>query len=480
LRTAGSVDVTEDVMGSDVRRYYDPDADGGTRFPPARDQEQFSESQRAAMLEQAREFTPDVVRERFAEQGATEGAVLKKAMDVEPEGPATRSVAGQRVSRSGGGFEAPPSDTDLAEAYETAGASLGPELSPYFLGVNAAESRFSLVPGLPSMGARPTGVLARTDVEETSARNVRELNEELLEREGEATPQTLSPDEATPVEAEVLAPPGAQFRDIGGGFTRKALRRAGIGSDFRVEIGNRRIPLRPVVPDDGGPDTPDQLTQFGFDNRGQTTLSGFGDGLAFRQRRLEEITGRLRQPVDRPVPLPPVGRSGRSSKSEPSSADSGRSSFFDRGESSPSSASSPRSPLSDRVSSGFSGGSSGSGFSGGSGFTVGSFFGSGGGGGSSGGGGTLTGFSRTGGGPSGGGGSVSTSISTGYGSGGGGGGGGGGDGRTFFFDTGSDLNRRQRFGTEDDPDESTFGFVATAEEQQFVNPIGDVEDIIGF
>jgi len=94
-------------------------------------------------------------------------------------------------------------------------------------------------------------------------------------------------------------------------------------------------------------------------------------------------------------------------------------------------------------------------------------------------GGTSTGFSRTGGGLSGGGGFVSTSISTGYGS-GGGSGGGGGDGGTFFFDMGSDPKRRQRFGAEDDPDESTFGFVSTAEEQKFVNQIAGVKDIIGF
>jgi hypothetical protein len=303
-RTFGSVDVTDDVMGRDVRRYIDTEGDEGRRFPPARtesgdvpSQREFIDRQKQILRSQAERKTPDVVEERFARRGYTEGAVYKKTLDVEPEGP--------RTARASRGFETPDPESDLAGAYETVGTSMGPEVSPYFFGVNARRS-FSLRPGLPDFGGKPTGILARTDLDTTDARYVDELNEELLDREGDATPVTLSPDQASPGEAEVLAPPGATYRDIGGGVTRNVARRFGFGSDFRVEIGGRRVPLRPVVPegdvDATGP------TVFGRGTRGQADLTGpdAGDGVAFRGS-LDELARRGGRPVDRPFPTVPVG-----------------------------------------------------------------------------------------------------------------------------------------------------------------------------
>jgi hypothetical protein len=297
VRTAGAERVDlEDVSPEETAEYYNPDSDTKPpegRFPGFQNRDTLRESQRRALIEDAEEFTPDAMQKRFDEAGVDRDGVFFKALGAEPEGPDSG-----RLQRAGGGFQAPEPDSDLADAYETRGTSFGPAVSPNFLGEVAGRSPdFSFVPGLPSLGDRSTVVAAGTDVTETDASNVGQLNQELLDNAGDTDLRTLSPDETSPGEAEALAAPGAEFQDLGGGPLRSLARRAGIGSDFAVDVGSRRVPFRLVVPDDS-PDAPTRsggafdLDDFGGDTRGEVDLSqsqAWDDLLGEQRRQVDDL-----------------------------------------------------------------------------------------------------------------------------------------------------------------------------------------------
>jgi len=305
VRTAGGEYISpEDLTQQSVLE------DGGDTFPGIREEyrDTFDRDEAEAIRQQAADSTPEEIQEQFDEAGVESGADLVKALDVEPEGP--------RSGRGAQGFETPDADTEAAAAYETQGTSLGPDLSTYFLGTSE-RSRVSLTPGIPDPGGSPTAVIARTDVEESRATSTREFDQELQDLEGETTTRTVSPEfeDFNPVEeAEVQAPPGAQFTDVGaatGGPVRNLARRAGIGSDFYTEVSGRRVPLRTVAdPDDVDVSGGGALRAFREDDRGQLGGSRDGGG-SFATQSLEELSERGRRPVDRPAPVspgPPLGR----------------------------------------------------------------------------------------------------------------------------------------------------------------------------
>jgi hypothetical protein len=166
VRTAGGKKVDlEDLTQKSV-------IEGEENFPGASDPDLYKTDPADAVKKQAAEKTPQSVEDYFTEQGITEGSVLKKAMDVEPEGPKGK----------GTGFESPEAS---AQSYESPGSFFGPELSPHFLRVGGG--RMSLRPGLPKLGGKPTGVLAKTDVENAKGSTLDDFNTELIERSGEST-----------------------------------------------------------------------------------------------------------------------------------------------------------------------------------------------------------------------------------------------------------------------------------------------------
>jgi len=302
VRTFGATDITEDVTNPGTLEFYNNRGQGvdeSDRFPGAQDPELYQRDSAAAVRQQADEFTPEAVTETFEEAGVTDGSVIKKAMDVEPEGPDTSTL-----QRSGGGFTAGPGD------YELPGAFFGPEVSPNFFRTGR---RSGFRPGLiPDFGGRPTAVLARTDVENPRARTMAELGDELAERAGE--PVALGRASPNPGEIEAIVPEGAQFRDISAGPAQ----RLGIGSDFFVRSGGRRIPVRLVAPDRDVGDV--DISDFSFGQVGT----------------LNALSERLRPRVDRPSPVSTpslqssrqnIGRSRRRSPSTSRSSSLGFSSI---------------------------------------------------------------------------------------------------------------------------------------------------------
>lgn len=266
-RTAGGTEIDiEDVTNPETVDFFkgettDPDA----RFPGAQDPDLYQSDPPEAVRQQAEDMTPANVREQFEEAGV-EGVTLKKGLDVDPEGPGTR------------GFETQPG------SYESPGAFVGPELSPNFLGI-AGESGYSLRPGLPDFGNRPTGVFAKTDVKAPEADNLPGLREEVLERSGETTAVTKPSGTVSTGEIEAIIPPEARFTNIG---DSSVVRRFGIGSDYYTTIAGRRVPVRLVRPDgDADVDVSDGAT---------------GDG-----QTLAEITEPVRSPSDDPLPVVPSG-----------------------------------------------------------------------------------------------------------------------------------------------------------------------------
>jgi len=247
VRTAGGSKVDAgDLAGEDVLRYTDTDGAEGTQFPGARDPDTYRSDPATAVREQADEFTPDEVSDFFEQQGVEEGTVMKKALDTEPEGPGR--------GRSDTGFTSAPDEVDGEFDYETPGSFFGPELSPNFLRVGGGEASFSPVPGLPDFGNKPTGVLARTDVEAPDADTLDEFNREMMDNVGDTTARTKPAGEGSVGEAEAVVPPGAEFESVGSGGLRGVGRRFGIGSDFYTEVDGRRVPLRTVAPSDRTPD----------------------------------------------------------------------------------------------------------------------------------------------------------------------------------------------------------------------------------
>jgi len=295
VRTVGGtrIDAT-DVASEDVIRYTETDGDVGERFPSADDAELYQTDPAEAVREQADANTPDEIETFYDEQGVAEGTTLKKAFDTEPDG-------GQ-VGRGETGFTSAPAETADDFEYETPGSFFGPELSPNFLRVGDRE--YSLRPGLPDFGSRPTAVVARTDVENPDARNLAAFNEEMIAREGETTAYTKPAGDVAPGEIEAVVPPGGEFVPVrSGGRARGAARRAGIGSDFYTEVGGRRVPLRTVAPED-------RVGRSGVDGTGGVADDAVGQPLDY-------YVERPRQPVDRPAPAANPSVAGSSARTSP-------------------------------------------------------------------------------------------------------------------------------------------------------------------
>jgi hypothetical protein len=310
IRTAGSktFDIESgEIVNRQTGEFYNPDADTpeeaftstqGGRFPGAQNPSLYRRNPAQAVRQQADDCTPASVETRFQQAGATEGTVLKKAIEVEPEGPGVRRA---------GGF------ATQAGSYESPGGFAGPELSPNFLGDVNRGSTFSLRPGTPDTGDKATGVLVRTRVDEPDATDLDEFNRELLEREGETTARTKPASEVNTGEAEAVIPPEAEFTDIGNrGIVTDVARRAGVGSDFSVRFGGRRIPftdrkiggkkvpIRAVSDPDLVNSNPSNLQRLLRDERAQ--VGGRGDTSA-STRTLGEIRRPIEQPTDRPAPV---------------------------------------------------------------------------------------------------------------------------------------------------------------------------------
>lgn len=310
LRTVGGTKVdTEDLASEEVVEFAETGGESGEKFPGAADPDLYRSDPAEAVVRQSRDRTPEEILDALDISDQEGLAALKKALDVEPEGPGS--------GRAARGLEATPDETgidpaDITEAdvtntnselfaYENPGAFQSPELSPYFLGAGTETPRTSLVPGFPTLGGKPTGVIARAEVEAPDADTQLGFAREMARREGESTTRTkpAGSEQLNPAEIETVAPPGATFSDVGGGPVRNVLRRAGIGSDFYTTVQGRRVPIRLVVADSDAPDT---SRRFGFGDRGQAEVD-IGDGRVFRSRRLDEIGRRGRNPVDRPIPL---------------------------------------------------------------------------------------------------------------------------------------------------------------------------------
>ena len=351
VRTAGGTRVDPgDLASDDVVRFVDDDAPGGERFPGADDPGLFRDDPATAVAEQAERNTPQAVDDVFGSAGVDEGATLTKALDTEPEGPAPGRADQGFTAAADEADVTDPSPSNDAFAYESPGAFMSPELSPNFLRAGGGEASLSPVPGLPDLGNRPTGVLARTDVENTDADTLEGFNQELLDRAGEPTAITKSPegDEFNVGEIEAVAPPGAEFAPVGSGGLRGAARRLGIGSDLYTEVEGRRVPLRTVAPADEVGDAADDAAGAAARADGPDAPSDAGAPLS----SYVEAPG---DPVDRPIPVGAGGGAspfGTSPEADPDASSPGVSG------SDPGSTAPP---------SGGSGGPSGSGGSGGSG-----------------------------------------------------------------------------------------------------------------
>jgi hypothetical protein len=276
VRTVGSTEIDiEDLTNEQTADLYnrkDPDTgQSENTFPGADDATLYETDPAEAVRQQADEFTPDVIDEKFTEADVTEGSVLKKALDVEPDGP-----------DNGRGFET------QTGGYESTGAFVGPELSPYFLRISSGDTR--LRPGVPDVFSRPTGVLAKTDVENPNAGTLDELNDELRAAEGETTARTKPAGAVNPDEIEAIIPPGASFNPLSSGSRiRDTFRDFGIGSEFSTSIAGRKVPLRLVRPD-------------GDRDR--------GDAGRRRSRDIDDMSRRVRRPNDAPIyPIASIGGS---------------------------------------------------------------------------------------------------------------------------------------------------------------------------
>jgi len=304
VRTAGAETFELDdgtIVNPGTGKFYSPRSgqrNPEDRFPGAEDPDVYESDPPKAVREQAEDFTPESVNQRFEEAGVEGGTTMKKAVDVEPDkGP-------------GKGFETQEG------SYESPGGFVGPELSPNFLGVEGGRRSFSLRPGLPDTGDRATGVFVRTRVEASDAETLDEFNEELLDRAGETTARTKPASEVNTGEIEAVIPPEAEFADIGGGPVRAVARRAGVGSDFAVRIGGRtipgtdrkvggrKIPIRPVA----DPDLMDTGGSRGFGDFLESERGQLGADAASgpRTQSLGEIQRPTQAPTDRPLPVVPT------------------------------------------------------------------------------------------------------------------------------------------------------------------------------
>jgi len=319
-RTAGGTDVdASDLADEDV-------LEGNEQFPGARDEARYRTDPAGQVREQAERKTPDQIDAAFEEAGVTSGTTLKKSIPDEPAGP--------ERGRTAQGFKSavvPEDETgidpdDITEeqvvsrqdspgefSYENPGSFVSPETSPYFLGGATERAGYSLRPGLPDTDVdRSTITLVRTEVEEPDADTQLEFAREMAEREGETTAFTKprGSKDLNPGEIEAVVPAGAEFADVGTGPVRNALRRVGIGADYRTRIGGRDVPVRLVAPEsdlDSGSRT---LTGILDDEAG--TL-GKGTRRS-RVRRDLERPNRTGQPVDRPLPTGFVPSTGNQTR----------------------------------------------------------------------------------------------------------------------------------------------------------------------
>jgi len=237
IRTTGGTRVElEGVTNPETAAFYRGETRAEeARFPGADDPELYRSNPPEAVRQQASRYTPAPIQDQFERAGVTEGTDLKKAIETEPEGPNAPDIG------RGAGFQTQEG------GYESPGAFAGPELSPNFLEVG--DRSYSIRPGLPGLGGRPTGVIARTDVEAPDADTLDEFSRELVdERAGETTAYTKPADAVNTGEIETVIPPEAGFRavdDVGSGGNR-----FGVGAGFYTEVAGRRVPLRLVAPED--------------------------------------------------------------------------------------------------------------------------------------------------------------------------------------------------------------------------------------
>jgi|GEM_PF-6598733 len=238
VRTAGATKVDlEDVTNPETTAYFRGEStDSDARFPGADDPDLYEDDPAEAVRQQAADNTPEEIETQFEEAGVTEGTDLKKALETEPEGHSQSRIG------DGAGFRTEEG------SYESPGAFVGPELSPNFLGVGE-RSGYSLRPGLPSVGGRPTAVIARADVENPDADTMDRFNRELVdERAGETTARTKPAEEVNSGEIEAVIPPESSFRAVD--EVASGGNRFGIGANYYTEVGGRRVPFRLVAPED--------------------------------------------------------------------------------------------------------------------------------------------------------------------------------------------------------------------------------------
>jgi len=275
-----------------VRFYESGDAGADARFPGAVDDDLYQTDPAAAVRQQADEFTPDRLESLFGEAGVDDATDLKKAIEVNPEGP--------EVGRGNTGL------ATQEGSYESPGSFAGPELSPNFLGLNEGRS-FSLRPGLPDTGSNPTGVVVRTEVRNADSSTLDEFNRELLDAEGDTTARTKPASEANPGEAEAVIPPEAEFAPVrSGGIFSGVRNRLGIGSDFYTRIDGQNVELQPVA----DPDLIDSRGSRSFlgENRGQAPAGRDAPSATVGDtRQLSEFRRVGDAGTDRPLPTPLPG-----------------------------------------------------------------------------------------------------------------------------------------------------------------------------
>jgi hypothetical protein len=243
---------------------------GKKAFPGADRDTLYRNAPDVAIKQQARNRTPDVIAEQFRDAGF-EGTILKKALDVEPDGPGRgRAARGYTANEWETGIDPEdisevnvgdnlPAELRLYD-YETPGSSVSSDFSPYFTNIQQTpdyddlDIDISLKPGSPLVDASssPTLVMVGTRVEASKATTAVEHAREMARREGDATAITRPPrSEILNVgEIEATIPAGADFVDVGTGRLRNIKRRLGIGSDFYTELAGRKIPIRTVAPED--------------------------------------------------------------------------------------------------------------------------------------------------------------------------------------------------------------------------------------
>ena len=317
-RVGGTKIDPTDLTNERTIRYAEGDiTDADAQFPGAVDADLYETDPAASVRQQADEFTPEEIEERFDEAGVDDGTDLKKAVDRNPEGPA--------LGRGNTGLET------REGTYESPGGFAGPELSPNFLRLGGGRAGFSMRPGLPDFGSNPTGVIVRTDVKNPDADTLDEFNQELLDAEGETTARTKPADEVNTGEAEAVIPPEARFAPVRGGVGSQLRSRLGIGSDFYTVIDGQPVRLQPAA----APDlvSSDSRRSFFTEDRGQVPGGGRRGGSSVSSpivgdtRRVSDLRTRGDPGTDRPLPVLPVDSPAPSEASASSEEDSSSSSY---------------------------------------------------------------------------------------------------------------------------------------------------------